>query len=229
MNKNGLKNLKKYFGEFKKLVEENNLMSSENEALFKKFEGLMGDQKVKALLAESVPSVHHGDKFPLPEELKDLQIGFALFADGACRGNPGPGSFGLVGQDHTGNKIFEASGVDLPTTNNKMELTGAIRALEMLGDHLLENGLNYDVPVYLFSDSKYVTDGITQWVPGWKNRGWKKADNKAPENMELWRRLDELAAHYKKLKFQWVKGHAGHPQNEYCDQLANHALDEAGY
>ena len=83
--------------------------------------------------------------------------------------------------------------------------------------------------VFLYSDSKYVVDGIQKWVPGWKRRGWKKADNKAPENLDLWQELDVLVSKFDELQFKWVKGHSGHPQNEFCDQLANKSLDESGF
>ena len=81
----------------------------------------------------------------------------------------------------------------------------------------------------LFSDSKYVVDGLKSWIHGWKRRGWKKADKKVPENVELWQQLDQLVSKFKNIEYQWVKGHAGHPQNERCDQLANEALDDAGF
>ena len=113
----------------------------------------------------------------------------------------------------------------MTTTNNRMELEGALQALEAL---TREDTKALSKSVFLYSDSKYVVDGIEKWVPGWKKRGWKKADKKEPENLALWQELDTVVGKFKKLRFQWVKGHAGHPQNEYCDQLANQALDEAG-
>lgn len=165
----------------------------------------------------------------LPTEVKDKPNCFALFSDGACRGNPGPGAWAMLGQDHLGNIIFEGSGVDNPTTNNRMELEGAIVALENLVVYLRENPPSEKPYVWLFSDSKYVVEGVEKWMIGWKARGWRKADNKEPENVDLWRRLDESVRLFTNLQFKWVKGHAGHPQNERCDQLANHALDDAGF
>ncbi len=164
------------------------------------------------------------DRFPLPKELQSKDgMKLAIFSDGACRGNPGPGSWGVLAQNQTGTVVFEGSGVDLLTTNNKMELEGAIwglqRALELLGDN---------ESCALYSDSKYVIDGISKWVPGWKQRNWKKADNKPPENLDQWMELDRITAKLQ-VKFIWVKGHAGHPQNEYCDQIANDALDQSGF
>ncbi len=165
----------------------------------------------------------------MPAELNGIENSFALFSDGACRGNPGPGSFGMLAQNNAGDVIFEGSGVDNPTTNNRMELEGAIVALENLVEFLKENPPKAKPHVWLFSDSKYVVEGVEKWVAGWKARGWKKADKKEPENVDLWKRLDETTKLFTNLKFKWVKGHAGHPQNERCDQLANIALDEAGF
>ena len=165
----------------------------------------------------------------LPKEVEGIENSFALFSDGACRGNPGPGSWGMLGQNHLGEMIFEGSGVDNPTTNNRMELEGAIVALESLVDHFKENPPTSKPHVFLYSDSKYVVEGVEKWLAGWKARGWKKADKKEPENVDLWRRLDDTLKLFTNLKFKWVKGHAGHPQNERCDQLANFALDEAGF
>ena len=161
------------------------------------------------------------ESFPTPPEISNE--GIAVFSDGACRGNPGPGSWGIVVQDQSG-VIFESSAIDELTTNNKMELTGAIKTLE----YLLENNLE-DENIHLFTDSTYVVKGVKEWMKGWKARGWKKADKKAPENLDLWQKLDELTNSFSRLELHWVKGHAGHPQNERCDQLANMALDEAGY
>ncbi|MBT7608174.1 MAG: ribonuclease HI [Bacteriovoracaceae bacterium] len=169
------------------------------------------------------------EEFPLPNEVRNNDDSFAVFSDGACRGNPGPGSWGVMAQDKTGLVIFESSGVDLPTTNNRMELEGAIQGLVLLKDHLTELGVFNQAKVFLYSDSKYVVDGISKWVESWKKRGWKKADKKVPENIEQWKQLDTINNEYTDLKFLWVKGHTGHPQNEHCDALANLALDESGY
>lgn len=168
--------------------------------------------------------------YPLPSEMNNLTKGYAIFSDGACRGNPGPGSWAVVIQNHLGEFILKSSGVDIPTTNNKMEMEGAIRGLRGLMEKFVEDGFSQsNEPVFIYSDSKYVVEGIEKWVPGWKNRGWKKADNKIPENLELWKELDALKHNFENIQFHWVKGHDGHPQNELCDQMANTALDEAGF
>ena len=165
----------------------------------------------------------------LPDDMDKEGFCYALFSDGACRGNPGPGAWGAIGQDAKGELLFEASGVDFKTTNNRMELEGAIQALIALQKECEENKIPFeDVQVYLYSDSKYVVDGMNQWVVNWKKRGWKKADKKEPENVDRWKKLDELVSEFYKVHFRWVKGHDGHPQNERCDELANVALDEAG-
>lgn len=155
---------------------------------------------------------------------KKLQENFEIvaFSDGACRGNPGPGAWGSLILSAKNEVMYEGSGVELGTTNNRMELMGAIDCLRNLKNESSKK-------IALVSDSKYVVDGITTWVHGWKKRGWKKADNKAPENLDLWQELDELVGSFQKLKFQWVKGHSGYPQNEYVDELANLALDDAGF
>jgi len=174
--------------------------------------------------------VSFSENFPLPDEMRELQGGFAIFADGACRGNPGPGAWATMIQDTKGEVILKSSGVDVPTTNNKMELEGVIRGLKGLIEKWIEEGMSdRESPVFVYSDSKYVIEGIEKWVIGWKARGWKKADNKEPENLLLWKELDELKSRFNHIKFLWVKGHAGHPQNEMCDRLANFALDEAGF
>lgn len=166
-----------------------------------------------------------GGEFSLDPKYKERYDWFG-FSDGACRGNPGPGAWGSVIQRPNEEVIFEGSGVEVQTTNNRMELQGAIEVLKfLLNEGLYEDGQR----VILYSDSKYVVDGLTKWVSGWKKRGWKKADKKVPENVEYWQELDHLAAQFSELKLHWVKGHAGHPQNEHCDQLANKALDEAGF
>lgn len=168
--------------------------------------------------------------FPLPNEMRELSLGYAIFADGACRGNPGPGAWATIIQDTKGEVILKSSGVDVPTTNNKMELEGVIRGLKGLVEKWIEEGVSdRESPVFVYSDSKYVVEGIEKWIVGWKSRGWKKADNKEPENLLLWKELDELKSRFNHINFLWVKGHAGHPQNEMCDRMANLALDEAGF
>ena len=167
-------------------------------------------------------------RFPLPPEVEGQEGMFALFSDGACRGNPGPGAWGAMGQNSRGDVLFQSNGVNFATTNNRMELEGAIVALEELERCLEQEGHSLLRGVFLFSDSKYVVDGITRWVSGWKRRGWKKADKTVPSNLDLWKRLDDTAAKFPCLEFRWVQGHSGHPQNEYVDRLANKALDESG-
>lgn len=169
-------------------------------------------------------------EFEIPTELKNVEDGYALFSDGACRGNPGPGAYALLIQNKLGEVVLKSSGVEMPTTNNKMEMQGVIRGLHGLFEKFQEDGMSGShLPVFVYSDSKYVIDGITTWVPGWKNRGWKKADNKEPENLDLWKELDQLKSAFQHIEFIWVKGHAGHPQNEACDKMANMALNEAGF
>lgn len=168
--------------------------------------------------------------FALPDEMKEQTSAYAIFADGACRGNPGPGAWATLIQNAKGEVILKSSGVDVPTTNNKMELEGVIRGLKGLIEKWIEEGHSDSIsPVFIYSDSKYVVEGISSWVPGWKSRGWKKADGKEPENLVLWQELDQLVGRFNRIKFLWVKGHAGHPQNEMCDRMCNQALDEAGF
>ena len=178
-------------------------------------------QEVKNYVEPTNDAPSSGD-FVLPKEISTPGA-VAVFTDGACRGNPGPGAYGFMIQDQTGAVVAEGSDIATHTTNNKMELMGVIKGLEMVQD-----ALPFANEIYVYTDSKYVVDGINSWVAGWKRRGWKKADNKVPENIDLWKSLDMLATQMSP-KFNWVKGHAGHPQNEYVDQLANIALDKNGY
>lgn len=137
----------------------------------------------------------------------------AIFTDGACSGNPGPGGWAAIIYVKAQGKVIEIGGGDSSTTNNRMELTAAIRALEM-AKH--ESG-----KILVHSDSKYVIDGITQWVFAWKKRGWRKADKKEVLNRDLWEHLDGLANFFKgRLKWQYVPGHSGHPANDRCDRIA---------
>ncbi|AQR62207.1 ribonuclease HI [Brevundimonas sp. LM2] len=137
-----------------------------------------------------------------------------IHTDGACKGNPGPGGWGAIIQ--FGEKAKEMSGGEPLTTNNRMELTGAIMALE---------ALTRPCRIDLHTDSKYVMDGITSWIHGWKARGWKTADKKPVKNDDLWKRLDLARARHE-VKWHWVKGHAGHALNERADQLANRGIEE---
>ena len=137
-----------------------------------------------------------------------------IFTDGACRGNPGKGGWGaIIRSDGKEEAIY---GGQNETTNNIMELTAAIKALE----YLPENS-----SVVLTTDSKYVMQGITEWIENWKSRGWKTANKKPVLNQGLWQRLDTLT-NLHTIKWQWVKGHSGHRENEMADQLANKGIDE---
>jgi ribonuclease HI len=166
------------------------------------------------------------DVLPPPAELGGDLLSFALYADGGCRGNPGPGAYAFVAQDALGKILAEGVEFESHTTNNKMELSGTIRGLEEIRDALPSLGKDALLTkIKVMTDSKYVVEGMKSWVYGWKARGWKKADNKVPENLELWQQLDSLRANFLEVEWIWVKGHDGHPQNEYCDRRANEAMD----
>jgi len=137
-----------------------------------------------------------------------------VYTDGACKGNPGPGGWGALLM--YGDKKKEISGGEGHTTNNRMELMGAIMALETL---------TKPCKVELHTDSQYVMKGVTQWIHGWKARGWKTADKSPVKNDDLWKRLD-TARNRHEVDWRWVKGHAGHPLNERADELANKGLRE---
>ena len=137
-----------------------------------------------------------------------------IFTDGACRGNPGPGGWGVILR--LGEHERELWGGERQTTNNRMELTAAIRGLE---------ALKRPVAATVHTDSQYVLKGISEWIHGWKRNGWKTADKKPVKNADLWQILDALAAGHD-VKWVWVKGHAGHPENERADGLANRGIDE---
>ncbi len=135
-----------------------------------------------------------------------------IYTDGACSGNPGPGGWGALLRWNGTEK--ELSGGERETTNNRMEMMAAIKALE---------SLKRAVPVDLYTDSTYVRDGITKWLPGWKARGWKTAAKKPVKNQDLWERL-EAALRDHDIKWHWVKGHSGHPENERADELARSGI-----
>jgi ribonuclease HI len=135
-----------------------------------------------------------------------------IHTDGACSGNPGPGGWGAI-LDYNGTRK-ELSGGEALTTNNRMELLGAINALEALKRPSM---------VEIHVDSNYVKDGITKWIHGWKQRGWKTADKKPVKNIELWQRLDAAAKPHQ-LTWRWVKGHAGYAENERADELARRGM-----
>jgi ribonuclease HI len=137
-----------------------------------------------------------------------------VFTDGACRGNPGPGGWGALLR--YGDKEKELYGGEANTTNNRMELMAAIMALE---------SLNRECQVRLTTDSEYVKNGITQWLPKWKARGWRTANKTPVKNADLWQRLDRAAAQHN-VQWHWVRGHSGHAENERADQLANRGIDE---
>lgn len=134
-----------------------------------------------------------------------------IFTDGACKGNPGPGGWGALLRMGTAER--EMAGGEAETTNNRMEMMAAIMALE---------ALKRPCTVRLYTDSKYVRDGITKWIHGWKRNGWRNAAKKPVANAELWQRLDAAASRHR-IEWHWVKGHAGHPENERADQLASAA------
>jgi ribonuclease HI len=136
------------------------------------------------------------------------------FTDGACRGNPGPGGWGVLLR--YGDKQKELYGGEANTTNNRMELMAAIMALE---------SLKRECRVRLTTDSEYVKNGITQWLPNWKTRGWRTANKKPVKNADLWQRLERAAAQHE-VQWHWVRGHSGHAENERADQLANRGIDE---
>ena len=139
-----------------------------------------------------------------------------IATDGACKGNPGPGGWGALIRSGAHEK--ELSGGEALTTNNRMELTAAIEALK---------ALSRPCAVTLSTDSRYVMDGLTKWIKGWQKNGWKTADRKPVKNAELWQALLAAAAPHQ-IAWKWVKGHAGHPDNERCDKLASDAAVVAG-
>jgi ribonuclease HI len=137
-----------------------------------------------------------------------------IYTDGACRGNPGPGGWGALlrssGRERT------LYGGEAHTTNNRMELTAAIRALD---------ALKRPCEVDLYTDSEYLRKGITEWLAGWKRRGWRTAARKPVQNQDLWQMLDAQAARHD-IRWHWVRGHSGHVDNERADRLANRGIDE---
>ena len=143
-----------------------------------------------------------------------IKTDIVVFTDGGCRGNPGPGGWGALLQAGSAEK--ELWGGENDTTNNRMELTAVIRALE---------ALKRRVSVQIHTDSQYVQKGISQWIHNWKKNGWRTADKSPVKNADLWQRLDLLSAKHD-ITWIWVKGHAGHPENERADRLANRGIDE---
>jgi len=148
-------------------------------------------------------------------EMGDDQRPVEIYTDGGCEPNPGTGGWGAILR--FGDKQKELSGGQHDTTNNRMELTAAVRALE---------ALKRPTDVVLYTDSKYVKNGIVSWIANWKKRGWKRKDGPL-KNVDLWKELDELnQAH--NVQWRWLKGHAGHPLNERCDELASEAIERLG-
>ena len=137
-----------------------------------------------------------------------------IYTDGACRGNPGPGGWGVILKTQSATK--ELYGGDLDTTNNKMELLAAIKGLQ---------SLTQPCKVYLYTDSNYVKQGITEWIINWKRNGFKNAKKKPVLNANLWLELDQLTSIHD-IEWFWIKGHSGHPENERADELANKGVDE---
>lgn len=141
--------------------------------------------------------------------------GVEIYTDGACRGNPGPGGWGVLLK--YGARTRELRGGETSTTNNRMELMAAIKALE---------SLTRPSQVWLHTDSAYLRNGITLWLPKWKRNGWQTVAKKPVKNSDLWQRLDAAASRHQ-VRWLWVKGHAGDPGNERADALANEGLDQA--
>lgn len=143
---------------------------------------------------------------------REIKVTVEIFSDGACSGNPGPGGYGTILR--YGDTVRELSGYDPETTNNRMELLGAIAGLE---------ALTRPCRVRLTTDSEYVKKGMTEWLDGWIKRGWKTAGKKPVANRDLWERLHRLNQKHD-VEWVWVRGHAGHPENERCDELARRAI-----
>ena len=137
-----------------------------------------------------------------------------IYTDGACKGNPGPGGWGAI-LNYNGN-IKEINGYSPNTTNNIMEITAVIKAI---------NSLTRPCTIIITTDSTYVKNGITKWIHAWKNKSWKTANKKPVKNKKLWQELDEAIKEHD-VTWKWVKGHSGHPQNEKADELANKAIEQ---
>lgn len=145
---------------------------------------------------------------------EEIRHKIEMFTDGACRGNPGPGGWGVLLRHDK--RDLELYGGEPNTTNNRMELMAAIQGFESLKKPCL---------VYVSTDSQYLLNGITQWLPGWIRKGWKTAAKTPVKNQDLWQRLVAAMAPHQ-VEWRWVKGHSGHPGNEHADQLANRGVDD---
>ena len=202
-----------------KWLQTQNLMTLETQESFNSIRKVL--EEIEDVGGEKL------SELPPPAEISDDAGAIALYSDGGCRGNPGPGACAYVVQDHSGKILTEGVEFESITTNNKMELTGPIKGLSDLREMLPLIGKDpLLTKVKVITDSKYVVDGMKSWVGGWKARGWKKADNKTPENVELWQKLDSIKNSFMQIEWVWVRGHGGHPQNEYCDRKANETMDE---
>nr|WP_090579640.1 ribonuclease HI [Nitrosomonas sp. Nm58] len=151
--------------------------------------------------------------------MQDATCVVEIFTDGACKGNPGIGGWGVLLKYQGGAQ--ELFGGEERTTNNRMELLAAIRALQALASLPV---LGESCKIQLHTDSQYVQKGISEWIHGWKRKGWRTADRKPVKNEELWRELDQLAQQYQ-IEWFWVRGHAGHDGNERADELANRGVE----
>lgn len=140
-----------------------------------------------------------------------------LFTDGACSGNPGPGGWAFILKHPASGRSKKGSGGERQTTNNRMELSAVIAGLE---------ALTRPSVVDLYSDSQYVLNGLKSWLKGWKAKGWRTSTKAPVKNVDLWKRLDELMGGHE-IRFHWVRGHSGHPENELCDEMAVAARDAA--
>ena len=137
-----------------------------------------------------------------------------IYTDGACRGNPGPGGWGVLLRTNGVEKVLK--GAEPHTTNNRMELMAAIMGL---------SALTRQCEIALYTDSQYVRQGMIEWLKGWKKRGWRNSKNEPVKNIDLWQQLDSIVSQHQ-VTWHWVKGHSGHPENDRADELANEAIDE---
>jgi ribonuclease HI len=177
-------------------------------------QGVVGPGLADSIVVEALSSIERiRDPETAASAVPTVDGVVRLYTDGACQGNPGPGGWGFIIKDAAGNELGRGSGGERPTTNNRMELTSVIRGLEAVAP---------SQSVKLVTDSQYVAKGLAEWMKGWKARGWKRKTAKGLEpvaNEDLWRRLDELAS-TRQIVYEWVRGHAGHPENEECDRMA---------